>query len=67
MSKIKHVLRFLGHVVKHERIPRWLKIGLIVLLAIPGPIDEALAAIVLIPLFIIKRDIMVECWDRARA
>jgi hypothetical protein len=66
ISRIKHVGRFLAHVTKHERIPRWLKVGLIVLLLIPGPIDEALAAMILIPLFIIKRDIMVECWDRAR-
>lgn len=65
-KRAKHFMRFIGHVCKHERIPHWLRIGLIALLLIPGPIDEVAAAFILIPLCIIKRDVMRECWDRAR-
>ena len=66
MRRLKRIGRFLDAVMHHPRVPRWLKVGLGVLLVIPGPIDEALAAVILLGLALAHRDVVAECWEGTR-
>ena len=65
-ARVAHLARFLRVIVTHPRVPRWVRYGLVVLLAIPGPFDEAAAAIVLAVVAWRRWDVVCECWEQAK-
>ncbi len=58
----RRLARFMREVLRDPRVPRWLKWGLVVLLAIPGPVDELAASVVLVILAVARWEIVRECW-----
>jgi hypothetical protein len=66
MTTLRHIARFMGKLCRHKGIPKWLRIGLVILLLIPGPVDELIAAAVLVPLAVWRREIIAECWAASR-
>lgn len=66
LATIRHGSRFLRAILKHPRIPRWVRWSLLVLLAIPGPVDEALALVVLAALAIVYRHEVSTVWRATR-
>ena len=66
MTRVRQILKFVGLVCRHPGIPRWVRYGLIVLLAIPGPVDELLALPCIITLLVVRRAVIFECWEASK-
>ena len=66
IDRIRQLARFAGLVVRHPGIPKWLRVGLIVCLAIPGPVDELVAFIVIGALLLTRRFVITECWEASK-
>jgi hypothetical protein len=65
-TRLRHFARFLRAIVKHPRLPRWVRYGLVVLLLIPGPVDEALALVVLLAVAVVYRREVSATWVQTR-
>ena len=66
MARVRRCARFIRIVVTHPRLPKWARWGLLVLLAIPGPVDELAALLVLAVVAVVYRDEVRRCWEASR-
>ena len=66
MTRFRQLLKFAGLVVRHPGIPKWMRVGLIVCLAIPGPVDEVVAFIAIGGLLVYRRHVITECWEASK-
>lgn len=66
MTRLRQILRFAGLVCRHPGIPKWLRVGLVVCLAIPGPVDEVVALVVIGGLLTCRRYVVTECWEASK-
>lgn len=66
MTIITRTLRFLGLLARDSRLPRVVRYGLAVCFLIPGPVDELVALPAVLAVLVLRRHVVVDCWERAR-
>jgi hypothetical protein len=63
---MKRTVRAVRLVIRHDRIPRWLRwLAALGLLPIPGPFDEAVLLLVALILFVFYRQELRQAWRDA--
>jgi hypothetical protein len=66
MARVRHLIRAMKVLARDDRIPKPLRwVAGIALLPIPGPVDEAVLALVA-PLFLLYREAVREAWHSTR-
>lgn len=66
IDRAHRLWRFAKAVMRHPRVPGWLKYALGVMLLIPGPVDEMIAVVVLVIVAVARWDVVRESWEVSR-